>query len=151
VSSDLFSPLPEPAPDPFGSTGSGGRTLGIVALVIAAFVVAATVITCAIGGYPLGVAAGRAFAEAPAGAGVDPTWLAPVRGWVVLIEVLFWFGTLGGMWALIQGIIAIATNRGRGMGIAAAVISFAGPLLFTAAGTMTMLAGFATASAMPVG
>ncbi|QAY60893.1 hypothetical protein ET475_13450 [Microbacterium protaetiae] len=151
MSSDLFSPLPEPAADPFAAGTDSSRTLGVVALIIGAVIVVAATVTSAIAGYPVGVAAGRAFAEAPVGSGVDPTWLAPLQGWVAVVEIAFWAGTIGGMWALIQGIIAIAQNRGRVPGIAAAVIAVAGPVLFTVAGTMTMIAGYATASGMPVG
>jgi len=150
VSSDLFAPLPEPTADPFGATPSS-RTLGLVALIVAAVVVLAASIGVAIAGYPLGEAAGHAFASTPVGQSVDPAWMSSLQGWVAVLEVAFWLGTLGGMWALIQGLIAVATNRGRAFGIAASVVAVAGPVIFTAAGTMTMLAGYATAAAMPVG
>mgnify|MGYP001080853289 CR=1 FL=1 len=39
VSSDLFSPLPEPAGDMFGPAGASRRLLGIVALIAAVVVV----------------------------------------------------------------------------------------------------------------
>jgi hypothetical protein len=150
VSSDLFSPLPEPTADPFGGARRGGA-LGLVAVLGAAVIVLATTITVAIAGYPVGQAAGFAFAAAPVGEGVDPTWLTPLQGWIAVVEVAFWVGTLGGLWALIQGLIAVAGDRGRGMGLAAVAVAIAGPVVFTAAGTMTMLAGYATAAAQPVG
>ncbi|MEQ6898760.1 hypothetical protein [Microbacterium sp. KR10-403] len=150
MSSDLFAPLPEPTADPFG-TAPSSRTLGLVALIVAAVVVLAASIGVAIAGYPLGEAAGHAFASTPVGQSVDPAWMSDLQGWVAVLEVAFWLGTLGGMWALIQGLIAVATNRGRAFGIAASVVAVAGPVVFTAAGTMTMLAGYATAAAMPVG
>ncbi len=151
VSSDLFSPLPEPAGDMFGPAGASRRLLGIVALIAAVVVVVAATVIAFLGGYPIGVAGGRALAEAPVGQGIDPTWIAPLQGWVLVVEITFWIGTLGGLWALIQGLIAIATHRGREFGIAAAVVAFTGPALFIAAGTSTLLAGFATASTLPVG
>ncbi len=36
-------------------------------------------------------------------------------------------GTAFGVWAIVQGIIAIATKRGRGFGIVAAVFAFLAP------------------------
>ena len=151
MSSDLFAPLPEPTADPFGTGPRSGGPLGLVAFIGALVIVVAATITAAIAGYPLGQAAGHAFAAAPVGEGVDPTWLSPLQGWIAVVEIAFWAGTIGGMWALIQGLIAAATNRGRSFGIAAAVVAVAGPVVFTAAGTTTMLAGYATAAAMPVG
>jgi hypothetical protein len=47
-----------------------------------------------------------------------------------VVIALFWhipLGTILGLWALIQGIVAIVQNRGRGAGIAAVAIAFAAP------------------------
>ena len=39
--------------------------------------------------------------------------LSPVRDLVLWAEIGFWAGTVLGIWALIQGIVAIATRRGQ--------------------------------------
>ena len=56
--------------------------------------------------------------------------LSPVRTLVLWAEIGFWAGTVLGIWALIQGIVAIATRRGRGQGIAAVVIAALGPIAY---------------------
>lgn len=152
MSSDLFAPLPEPPGDPFASGRDGrARALGVVALIVSVVAVVVSVGAVAVAGHPVGAAAGRAFAEAPVGEGVDPTWLTPVGGWLIAAAAAFWTGTVLGCWGLIQGLVAVSAGRGRGVGIAAAVIAVAGPALFLAAGGMTLLAGYTTAAAVPVG
>ena len=49
--------------------------------------------------------------------------LAVATGWQYLI------GTILGVWAIVQGIVAIAKNRGRLFGVIAIVIAAAGPIL----------------------
>ena len=63
-----------------------------------------------------------------------------MRDWVLMGEVSFWVGTAIGVWALVQGIIAIVKGRGRGAGIAAVVIAALGPIAFGA-----VVQGFLTA------
>jgi len=61
----------------------------------------------------------------------DPlTFLSPARDVVLGAEITFWVATLLGTWALVQGIVAIAKRRGRGMGIAAVIIAAIGPFAF---------------------
>ena len=50
-------------------------------------------------------------------------------------------GTVIGVWAFIQGIVATAQNRGRGAGIAAIVIAVLGPGLMAAAELGTLALG----------
>lgn len=78
----------------------------------------------------------------------DLNVLMPVRNEVLWIEVAFWFGTVIGIWAFIQGIVAIAKRRGRGLGIAAAVIAFFGPGSFFFAALMGL--SFGIAATMPL-
>jgi hypothetical protein len=80
------------------------------------------------------------------GADFDWSILTPVRDWVLMGEIAFWAGTAIGIWALVQGIVAIATRRGRGAGIAAVVIAAVGPLIFGAVVQGFLTAGFAAGS-----
>lgn len=70
--------------------------------------------------------------------------LSPVRTLVLWAEIGFWAGTVLGIWALIQGIVAIATRRGRGQGIAAVVIAALGPLAYGVAVGIAVTLGVAT-------
>lgn len=54
----------------------------------------------------------------------------PVRIWALVGEVAFWSGAVVGTWALIQGIVAAVTQRGRRRGIIAAIIAAVAPLAF---------------------
>jgi hypothetical protein len=97
--------------------------LSLVATVGAALV-------AAIASFDIGLGAGREIAGRPTGAEFDWSILTPVREWVLLAEVSFWIGSALGVWALVQGIVAIATRRGRGAGIAAVIIAGLGPVVF---------------------
>ncbi len=69
--------------------------------------------------------------------------LSPVRGLVLWAEIGFWAGTALGIWALAQGIVAIATKRGGGAGIAAVVLAALGPVVFGVAVGAAVLGGVA--------
>ncbi|AXA95401.1 MULTISPECIES: hypothetical protein [unclassified Microbacterium] len=71
--------------------------------------------------------------------------LSPVRGLVLWAEIGFWSGTVLGVWALIQGIVAIASRRGRGQGIGAVIVAAAGPIVYAVAVTLAVLAGVVAA------
>lgn len=63
----------------------------------------------------------------------DPTRfdvLIPVRGDVLMAEIAFWCGTVLGLWAIAQGIVAVVTRRGRAFGVAAIVIAAIGPFAY---------------------
>ncbi len=81
---------------------------------------------------------------------VDFDWsiLTPVRGWVLMAELAFWAGTILGIWALVQGIIATVKNRGRGWGIAALVIALIGPVAFAIGIQAFLAAGFASGASV---
>lgn len=72
---------------------------------------------------------------------VDLSILAPVRGWILLGEISFWAGTIIGLWALIQGIIATVTGRGRAVGIAAIVVAVAAPFIYFTAAAIAISSG----------
>ncbi|KXZ60422.1 hypothetical protein Mlaev_01500 [Microbacterium laevaniformans] len=71
--------------------------------------------------------------------------LSPVRGLVLWAEIGFWAGTALGVWALIQGIVAIASRRGRGQGVGAVIVAATGPIVYAVAVTLAVLAGVVAA------
>jgi hypothetical protein len=125
------------APAPSGGGRSG---LGLVALILALVAAVGASIAVAVAAFNIGLGAGTGMALRPMGADFDWSVLAPVRGWVLLGEISFWLGTALGIWALVQGIIAVVQRRGRAAGIAAIVIAALGPIVFG-----VVLQGFLTA------
>lgn len=101
----------------------------------------------------MGASSAGAIASFAVGTGTDaadfeatPTWnglgfLSPVREWVLLGEVSFWIGTGLGIWAIIQGVVAIATGRGRTAAIVAVVVAVLGPVIFFAAAAIGLALG----------
>ncbi|GAA3628895.1 hypothetical protein GCM10022200_09370 [Microbacterium awajiense] len=127
--------------------GRASQALGVVALVLAlaAAVVASIVVTIA--GFFVGLGTAHEFIVSPPGPDLDWRVLTPVRGWVLAAEIAFWIGTALGVWALVQGIVAIAKARGRGAGIAAVVIAGLGPVVFFLGLQLGLAVGFATGAA----
>jgi len=114
--------------------------LGIVALALALVATIGASLTAAIASFNIGLGAGREISSRPFTGDFDWSVLTPVRDWVLMGEVSFWIGTAIGVWALVQGIIAVVKGRGRGAGIAAVVIAALGPIAFGA-----VVQGFLTA------
>jgi hypothetical protein len=114
--------------------------LGVVALALAIIATVGASVLGAIASFRIGLGAGRELTSRPLDADFDWSILAPVREWVQLGEVAFWVGTALGVWALVQGVVAIVTARGRGAGIAAVIIAALGPIAFGA-----VVQGFLTA------
>lgn len=106
--------------------------LGIVAVILAGLA-AVTPLFGAIAAYRVGIGAGRSIASLPQGAPFDFSLLTPVREWVLMGEVAFWVGTVLGVWAIIQGVMAIVTRRGRIAGIVAIAIAVLAPIAFAVA------------------
>jgi len=124
------------APAPVKRSGA----LGIVALALALVATIGASLTAAIASFNIGLGAGREISSRPFIGDFDWSVLTPVRDWVLMGEVSFWVGTAIGVWALVQGIIAVVKGRGRGAGIAAVVIAALGPIAFGA-----VVQGFLTA------
>lgn len=118
----------------------GGRGLGVVALVLSLIATIGAAIAVAPAAFRIGMGAGEGIASRPISADFDWSYLTPVRDWVLLAESSFWIGTALGVWALVQGIVAIVRDRGRGWGIAAVVTAALGPVVF-----FVVLQGFLTA------
>lgn len=132
--------FPEPAV-------SHGRAVGVVALVAAVLAAVGASIVGAIAGFQIGVGVDPAIfgASQPAG---DLRVLSPVRSWVLVAEIAFWIGTALGVWAIVQGIVAIAGARGRPWAIAGVVIAVLGPVIFFAAVIIAVTVGAGGGSAV---
>ncbi|MGZ8804266.1 MAG: hypothetical protein ACXWZG_03060 [Microbacterium sp.] len=126
----------------------GGSALGVVAFALAVLAAFGATIVGSIAAYSIGLGTGQEIMLDPAAADFDWSILAPVRGWVLMAELAFWAGTVLGIWALVQGIIATVKNRGRGWGIAALVIALFGPVAFALGFQAFLLAGFAAGASV---
>ena len=151
------APVPPPAPTPFPApaatpVATPGSALGTVALIVAILAVVVSSILSATTGFAAAQGAiSHAGINSPGGLESlsDEQALAllsPVRGLVLWAEIGFWAGTVLGLWALIQGIVAIATRRGRGRGIAATIVAAAGPIVYGVAVTIAVIVGIAVAA-----
>jgi hypothetical protein len=120
--------------------------LGLVALILGLVAAAGASVAGATAAFNIGLGTGREVSVRALGAGFDWSILTPVREWVLLGEVAFWAGTIIGITALVLGIVAIVTRRGRGAGIAAVVIAAAGPVVFGTLVQTFLTAGFASGS-----
>lgn len=117
----------------------------MVAFVLALAAAVIAPVLAAVAAHQIGLGLGTQNVSALTGADVDWSLLTPVREWVGMGEIAFWAGTALGVWAIVQGIIAIVTDGGRGWGIAAAVIAAVGPILFGAALAIFLTTGLAAA------
>lgn len=104
-----------------------GAALGVVALLLSLFAVVVVPLLMGVAAFEIGQ--GALTQNVLTSAQFSPDTLTPVRGWVLFAEITFWTGTVCGIWALTQGIVAIVRQRGRGAGIAAAVLASTGPLI----------------------
>ena len=104
--------------------------LGAVALIASLGAALLAPLAVAVAAFNIGLGAGREIALRPMDIDFDWSVLTPVRDWVLLGEIAFWTGTILGVWAIVQGIIAIITRRGRRAGIAAVVIGALGAVIF---------------------
>lgn len=129
----------------FGATAPSRPTSAVGTIALVAGVLAAVIapLAASVASWQIGVGVGSEQALIPTGAAFDPSVFTPVRDWVLLGEVSFWLGTLFGVWALVQGIVAIAKNRGRGSGVAAVVLAAIGPFVFAIAVAVFLSAGLA--------
>ena len=127
----------------YGTPAKRSSALGVIALALALVATIGASLVAAIASFNIGLGAGREISSRPFTGDFDWGVLAPVRDWVLLGEVSFWVGTALGVWALIQGIVAVVTARGRGAGIAAVVVAALGPIAFGAVVQGLLTAGLA--------
>lgn len=135
-----IAPWPGMPVSPASTPTRRSPAVGLIALALALLATVGASIVGAIASFAVGLGAGRGITERAFTADFDWSILTPVRDQVLLGEVAFWTGTAFGLWALVQGIVAIVTARGRGAGIAAVVIAALGPIVFGA-----VVEGFLTA------
>jgi hypothetical protein len=136
-------PVPQ-APPPISHRS---HNLGAIAAIVGLVVFVAAPVVMAF----IGVGFAPTFSElSKSGAALDPNSLtaaemSQVSGWSYGFLAVLLAGTVLGLWALVQGIVAISRNRGRGFGILAIVFAvlapFASIIAFSAA----------AASALPPG
>lgn len=100
----------------------------------------------AVAAFNIGLGTGQEIALGPMDIDFDWSVLTPVRDWVLLAEISFWTGTVLGVWAIVQGIIAVVTHRGRRAGIAAVAVAVLGAIIFGAAVQGFLTLGFASGS-----
>jgi hypothetical protein len=122
---------------------SKGGTLGVVAFIAGLLALVVPAVLVSIATYRIGLGAGREIAAAPMSVDFDWSILSPVRDWVLLGESAFWVGTALGLWALVQGIVALVTNRGRGAGLVAVVLAIVAPIAFVVAANVFLTMGLA--------
>ena len=129
-------PQPPAAPRPIGRPA-----LGIVALVLAIIALVAPTVAVGPAAFTVGLEVAPALASPVPPS--DLAVLAPVRSWVLVGEIAFWAGTVLGIWAIAQAIVAITRRRGRGQGIAAVVIAPIGFVVFVSVASGFFFAGLA--------
>jgi hypothetical protein len=116
---------PEPVAD---SSPPKSRRLGVVALILALVVAAISMTVSLI----LGLASGP-LAEAGASGfsfHLNTASSNPVEAQIALYFILnAVFGTLAGTWALIQGLVAAVTKRGRLWGVLAMFVAAGAPIV----------------------
>jgi hypothetical protein len=134
-----FSPSGAPAPKKPGGLGLVALLLSLVAAVVAPIVGAVAAFQVGAGTWSW-----SRYETMPSNAWPDLSFLSPVREWVLLGEIAFWAGTVLGIWAIVQGIVAIAKRRGIGTGIAAIVVAVLAVFIFGAVVYGAAIAGVVT-------
>lgn len=139
------APRPPAGAVPPPATPARSSVLGAVALGLGILATVGATVVGSIATWQIGLGAGRAIASHPRGSDFDWSLLAPVREHVLAGELSFWIGTALGVAALVLGLVAIVTGRGRVTGIVATVIAALGPILFLAVAAVVL------STAMPIG
>jgi len=153
-----YAPPPGYAPPPQGygpyvptrpaASPARGSGLGIVAFALAVIAAIGATVLGSLAGFNIGQGAGREIALQPMSVDFDWSILTPVREWVLWGELAFWAGTILGTWAIVQGIVAIVKDRGRGWGIAAVVVAVIGPVAFAIGVQTFLVAGFTSGASV---
>jgi hypothetical protein len=137
-----YVPLPAP---PRARRGAGP---GFIAFVLALLATVGATVLGSVAAYGIGLGTGRSIALQSLDGDSDWSILTPVRDWVLLGEIAFWTGTVLGTWALVQGIVAIVKDRGRGWGVAAVILAVLGPIAFAVGVQALLVAGFASGASV---
>ncbi|TQJ31652.1 hypothetical protein [Microbacterium sp. SLBN-146] len=135
--------VPSPAASPFAAPAPPRSSmLGVVALLASVAATVLSPIIATVAAVGIGAGLGRQNLSLDEWTGGDLSVLSPVRDWVLLGEVAFWAGTLLGVWALVQGIVAITRRAGRVQGIIAVVLAAIGPVVFAIAVQVSLTLGY---------
>ncbi|GAB6857010.1 hypothetical protein [Microbacterium xylanilyticum] len=121
------------APFPAPAARRGGAAIGRVALILALVATVLLTVLNAVLAWQIGYGAGSGTTLPELEkqlAAEDLSAFTPVRELVLWWEITAWVASGLGIWALVQGIVAIARRRGRGSGIAAVIIAALGPFVF---------------------
>lgn len=118
----------------------------MTAFVVAMIATVGAGLAAAAAAFGIGLGTGREIAVRPVGGDFDWSILTPVRDWVLLAETAFWIGTALGVCALVQGVVALVKNRGRGWAIAAVVVAVAGPIVYGTLLVAFLQAGYGAGS-----
>jgi hypothetical protein len=145
------APYTAPAPGSFpgAPVERPSGALGLVALLLALAALLVPSIVAGIAGFQVGVGVGQQAPTAYLDTDFDLSLLSPVRDTVLVGEIAFWGGTVLGVWALVQGIVATVRGRNRGAGIGAIVVALVAAVAFAVVATFAFTAGvgFGAASA----
>jgi len=150
------TPIYPPQALPYQGYGGGYRVpgaepatkrpagLGIWALVLALVALVVAPALAAIGGFGIGLGLGPYGLEYLGTPGINSLEaLSAVRTETLWLEIGFWIGTVAGLWALVQGIIATVKARGRVAAIIAIVAAVIAPFVFVIATAMAVGVGAA--------
>jgi hypothetical protein len=106
------------------------KTLGVVAFIAGLVVLVFALVLSVISGLAFAPLAAKAIT---AGGTIDQTAISSddpaTEAFGMLSTVFFLCGSLLGLWALVQGVIATVTKRGRAFGIVAMVLAVATPVI----------------------
>jgi hypothetical protein len=118
-----------PPPQYYAGPAAPSRTLGVVAFVAGLVVMVGSPILSIVTGSLLGhiLPAGAGFAAGFAAGSNSSNPEGAITGLLILVQLLFGSGL--GIWALVQGIVAVRLRRGRSWGIVAIVLAAVAPIL----------------------
>ena len=106
------------------------KTLGVVAFIAGLVVLLFSLVLSVVGGIAFAPIAGKAIT---AGGVIDQTVINSddpgIAAFGVLSTLFFAAGTLLGLWALVQGLVATIKKRGRAFGIVAMALAVATPVI----------------------
>jgi hypothetical protein len=113
----------------YAGASQQSKTLGVVAFVAGLVVTVVSPIVSAVSGATLGhlVKPGDGFSAGFAAGANSHDPQTALIGLLIVAQLLVGSGL--GIWALVQGIIAVRRRRGRGWGIAAIVLAAAAPVI----------------------
>lgn len=106
------------------------KTLGVVAFIVGLVVLVFALVLSVVAGLAFAPLAGQMITD---GGTIDQSAISSddpgVAAFGVLSATFFFLGTILGLWALVQGMIATIKKRGRAFGIVAMALAVATPVI----------------------